>query len=345
MATDNTTLDRPRGPALIPPHAAPHHHTCHILRAPVYNSPNTTAGNNSAAGSSTTMTSASAASGTTTGNVLTISINNKLNRESQSKMAASVPSIEAGGQVQNNNFIMSDPFLDIDDFAIRAVDNSSVLSESIIGFRDFKEEFDFKVRTRWRRPSFITDLLENNIPSTNRIVAIDDGIEGRLAMRIHTCHTFSYPLIAALSANVAGSITIRFVMIQCGEHVAGFIAVGFITTKCGEHGCIEWGDHEDFMSSRLVTFKDTDQEVVLSFSATPSIRSCGILLFATCTTGFHPLVTLFHTRPMLEPHILDFGEIRHFTHHSSLSMAFELLPGDTHVIRAQNLLGLHLLVI
>ena len=213
------------------------------------NSPNTTAGNNSAAGSSTTMTSASAASGTTTGNVLTISINNKLNRESQSKMAASVPSIEAGGQVQNNNFIMSDPFLDIDDFAIRAVDNSSVLSESIIGFRDFKEEFDFKVRTRWQRPSFITDLLENNIPSTTRIVAIDDGIEGRLAMRIHTCHTFSYPLIAALSANVAGSITIRFVMIQCGEHVAGFIAVGFITTKCGEHGCIEWGDHEDFMSS------------------------------------------------------------------------------------------------
>ena len=37
MATDNTTLDRPRGPALNPPQAPPHHHTHHILRAPVYN--------------------------------------------------------------------------------------------------------------------------------------------------------------------------------------------------------------------------------------------------------------------------------------------------------------------
>ena len=36
MATDNTTLDRPRGPALNPPQAPPHHHTHHILRAPVY---------------------------------------------------------------------------------------------------------------------------------------------------------------------------------------------------------------------------------------------------------------------------------------------------------------------
>jgi len=68
-------------------------------------------------------------------------------------MAASVPSIEVDGVMQDNDFIMSDPFLDINDFATSAVDHSSDISESIIGFKDFKEEFDFKVRTRWRRPS------------------------------------------------------------------------------------------------------------------------------------------------------------------------------------------------
>ena len=41
MATANTALNRPRGPALIPPQAPPpqaplRNHACHILRAPVY---------------------------------------------------------------------------------------------------------------------------------------------------------------------------------------------------------------------------------------------------------------------------------------------------------------------
>ena len=41
MATANTALNRPRGPALIPPQAPPpqaplSNHACHILRAPVY---------------------------------------------------------------------------------------------------------------------------------------------------------------------------------------------------------------------------------------------------------------------------------------------------------------------
>eukprot|EP00573_Skeletonema_grethae_P007568 CAMPEP_0201709798 /NCGR_PEP_ID=MMETSP0578-20130828/58293_1 /ASSEMBLY_ACC=CAM_ASM_000663 /TAXON_ID=267565 /ORGANISM="Skeletonema grethea, Strain CCMP 1804" /LENGTH=227 /DNA_ID=CAMNT_0048198791 /DNA_START=652 /DNA_END=1332 /DNA_ORIENTATION=- len=87
-------------------------------------------------------------------------------------MAASVPSIEVGGKMQDSNFVMSDPFLDIDDFATSAEDHSSNVPESIIGFKDFKEEdFDFRVRTRWRRLSSIsTGLLGDYVPATMRIV-------------------------------------------------------------------------------------------------------------------------------------------------------------------------------
>jgi len=104
---------------------------------------------------------------------------------------------------------MSDPFLDIDDFATSAVDHSSDIPDSIIGFKDFKEEFDFKVRTRWRRPSFISGVFEDYVPTTNRIVSMTMGSteiihehDSGLSMDPAT----NYHASAALSTDTSGLI-------------------------------------------------------------------------------------------------------------------------------------------
>ena len=125
-------------------------------------------------------------------------------------MASSTPPTHVGSDVQNNNFIMSDPYLDVDDFADCAVDNSyHQCPESTTGFKDFQEEFDFKVRSRWRRPSFITGLCEDYVPTTNRIVAMNMGsaediheYDSGLTME----RTTSYHVSAALSTDTSGLI-------------------------------------------------------------------------------------------------------------------------------------------
>ncbi len=282
------------------------------------------------------------------------------------------------------------------------------------GFSDYTEEFDFKQRTRWRRPSFIMDLLEDNILSTDMIVAVvmvENGVlesslyllelssfyknrrssdavvtqdffrrsrQGRDPSRIlhhfmqvghfgsrnehKAIDTFLYQPSTALSVNISGSID-----------------VGLITDQCGEHGCFsKWGDHEDFMSSRLVTLADTDQLVVLFLNGISSMLSFGILHLAAHAFGFHPSVTSFDTSttaisshdanksttklclqyhdmndllvtmsqnayvqlmrtcPIRKLHLLDFGETRHFAHHMYLSLVFQLLTSDTHVMHAMN---------
>ena len=111
--------------------------------------------------------------------------------------------------MQDNDFIMSDPFLDIDDFATSAVDHSSDISESIIGFKDFKEEFDFKVRTRWRRPSFISGVFEDYVPTTSRIISMTMG--GTEIIHEHDSglsmdQATNYHASAALSTDTSGLI-------------------------------------------------------------------------------------------------------------------------------------------
>ncbi len=73
--------------------------------------------------------------------------------------------------------------------------------KSAHGFKDFKEEFDFKVRSRWRRPSIVTDLLEDSIPSTDTIVAIvipDNDMKGGLESSVSVHHTSPYQSTMAL---------------------------------------------------------------------------------------------------------------------------------------------------
>jgi len=130
--------------------------------------------------------------------------------------------VEADGKVQHNNFTMSDSFLDIDEFICGTVDNSSLPESdgmwiSAHGFKDFKEEFDFKVRSRWRRPSFITGLFEDYVPTTNRIVSMAMGsaenileYDSGLSMDQAT----NYHASTALSADTSGLIDDRAVLLE-----------------------------------------------------------------------------------------------------------------------------------
>jgi len=199
------------------------------------------------------------------------------------------------------------------------------------GFSDYTEEFDFKQRTRWRRPSFIMDLLEDTILSTDMIVAVvmvENGVlesslyllelssfyknrrssdavvtqdffrrsrQGRDPSRI-LHHFMQVGHVGSRNEHKAIDTFLYQPSTALSVNISGSIDVGLITDQCGEHGCFsKWGDHEDFMSSRHVTLADTDQLVVLSLYGISSMLSFGILHLTAHASGFHPSVTSFGT--------------------------------------------------